>query len=673
VTLDEFVAKFERASRAGSGFKLRCPAHEDRQASLKADVGRDGRILLRCFAGCTTDAICAALGLSARDLFATSSARPRPPRSAAREVCRYAYRDIAGQVLYSKVRLVEPKDFYLEAADGRRTLDGLPRVIYRLDELLEARTVLVAEGEKDVDLLWGWGLVATCNDSGASENGKAPKWTADHTRQLHEAGAERVVILPDEDAAGLAHAEAVARSCTAAGLAVAVIRLPGLVVNSKADVSDWAAAGHTVEELRTLIAAAPAWSPSCPTPPPRTLQALDDGRYVFAVPEFGATFDLDRLRRERHQLIGELSVRCTLPGARTYAGVLSTADFNLSSAQTRQRHGALLGERAQTGQDLDWAGVLEEFCQRVLATDRAGRPAVLLRDVPRPQDDEDYEVEGLRLLARHPVVGFGDGGAAKSLTGLYFAGRLTLRGVPVLFADWELAAEDHRDRLERLFGADMPAVRYVRCERPLVHEIDRLRRIVRDDGLGYCVLDSVAFACDGPPEAAEVASAYFRATRQLGVGSLHIAHISKAEGGDQKPFGSAFWHNGARATWFFKAASVTPDGLTIGCFNRKANTGPLRPAVGFEITFAEGRVTFRRADVADVEELAAALPLWQRMRQLLGEAREPLTAATIAEQLGAPVKTVEKVVIRSKGRMFARLDGADGVSRIRLVPREEVA
>jgi hypothetical protein len=104
--------------------------------------------------------------------------------------------------------------------------------------------------------------------------------------------------------------------------------------------------------------------------------------------------------------------------------------------------------------------------------------------------------------------------------------------------DWELAGEDHRERLERLFGAKLPGVRYARCNRPFVHELDRLRRIVRDEALDYVIFDSVAFACDGPPEAAEVAGRYFQSLRQLGiVGSLHIAHISKADGADQKPFG----------------------------------------------------------------------------------------------------------------------------------------
>jgi hypothetical protein len=122
-----------------------------------------------------------------------------------------------------------------------------------------------------------------------------------------------------------------------------------------------------------------------------------------------------------------------------------------------------------------------------------------------------------------------------------------------------------------------------------VYEVDRLRRIVRDGNIDFAVFDSVAFACDGPPEAAEVAGRYFRSVRQIGGGSLHIAHVSKGEGADQKPFGSAFWYNGATCLWYVKQdeASAGTDSLRIGLFNRKVNLARLRPPLGFSITFAE--------------------------------------------------------------------------------------
>jgi len=66
---------------------------------------------------------------------------------------------------------------------------------------------------------------------------------------------------------------------------------------------------------------------------------------------------------------------------------LSIADFNLSSARARQDRAKLLSLRANTG-DLDWVGLVEEFCQRVLQAERTGQPAVDLRTLELPAADE---------------------------------------------------------------------------------------------------------------------------------------------------------------------------------------------------------------------------------------------------------------------------------------------
>ena len=389
---------------------------------------------------------------------------------------------------------------------------------------------------------------------------------------------------------------------------------------------------------------------------PRDFRRIDEGHYCLGLEQLGIEFVVDRLRRKWGELIGELTVRCDLAGARTFDGVLSVADFNLSSARARQERARLLADRSKAA-DIDWAGLLEEFVQRVLTAERTGEPTVSLRDLQRSSPDDAIDIEGLRLLDRHPIFLFGDGGAAKSYLALYIAGRLAQRGiVPALF-DWELAGDDHRDRLECLFGSDMPDIRYVHCARPLVHEADRLRRIVRDEAIAYAVYDSVAFACDGPPEAAEVAQRYFQVVRQIGVGSLHIAHISKADGADQKPFGSAFWHNGARATWNVKlAADTMPSGnqITIGLYNRKANLGGIRPAVGFEISLEANRTVFRRVNVADVSDLAGHLSIRQRMVHVLR--RGSLSPEAVANEVDASLETVKREVRRRKGT-FTLLPG----------------
>jgi hypothetical protein len=392
-----------------------------------------------------------------------------------------------------------------------------------------------------------------------------------------------------------------------------------------------------------------------------------EGSYALDVPDQGLSLVADRVRREHHELQAELAVYCYLPGARTVNGsALSIADMNLSSARARQDRAKLLAQRANTS-DLDWVGLVEEFCQRIIEAERAGQPAVDLRELPRPAADDALKVKGFSLPRRHPTVLFGDGGAAKSYTALWLAGCMAEQGLSVGFFDWELAGEDHRDRLERLFPDGMPRILYARCERPLVHEVDRLRRLAR--GLDYAVYDSVAFACDGPPEAAEVAGAYFRAARQIGVGSLHVAHISKAEGGDRKPFGSAFWHNGARSTWFVKAAeeSEGAESLTLAFFNRKSNLSKLSRPLGFEVAFAGDVTSFRRSEVADTPEFAARMTVTQRMQHLLNS--RPLTVTQIAEELDVGVNTVTQTVNRyvKKGRVFIVLDGQNTNRRIGLL------
>ena len=328
----------------------------------------------------------------------------------------------------------------------------------------------------------------------------------------------------------------------------------------------------------------------------------------------------------------------------------------------------LLAKRSQA-EGVDWSTAVETLCQRTIAAERAGAPAVLLRDVPKSAPDATLTIHGLPILREQPLMLFGDGGCGKSTLADAIAGELVKRGIPTLYSDWETSAADHRERLEALFGEQMPAVLYCRCEWPLTHEADRLRRLVLTHNIGYVVLDSVAFGCDGPPEAAESASAYFRALRRLRVGALLVAHVTKAETGDQRPFGSAFWHNGARSTWFARRSEADGDSgeMTLGLFHRKCNAGPLLPARGLRFTFTEGRIDIHQTDLAAAEDFAAQIPLWQRMERALRGG--PLTLAALADELDAKPETLKKTVDRSKGRMFTRLPGAGGSVRIALVDR----
>jgi hypothetical protein len=179
----------------------------------------------------------------------------------------YDYCDASGEIAFQKVRGYKngEKFFWLRRPDGHGdwingTAGVNTRIIYRLPEINEAiangYTIAVVEGEKDADNLWRIGLPATCNAGGASEPDKNPKWYPEHSEQLR--GAD-IVVLNDNDPAGIAHAYAVAR--LSLGIAASVRRLDfaahWLECPKGGDVSDWLAKGHTREELDELIEGAP--------------------------------------------------------------------------------------------------------------------------------------------------------------------------------------------------------------------------------------------------------------------------------------------------------------------------------------------------------------------------------------------------------------------------------
>lgn len=57
-----------RRTKPGS-WVARCPAHDDRGPSLSIRETDDGRVLVHCFAGCDTESVLDAVGLTFSDLY----------------------------------------------------------------------------------------------------------------------------------------------------------------------------------------------------------------------------------------------------------------------------------------------------------------------------------------------------------------------------------------------------------------------------------------------------------------------------------------------------------------------------------------------------------------------------------------------------------------------------
>ena len=64
----DILKRFTVVHRNGNSAKCKCPAHDDKQASLSITQGYKG-IAFRCHAGCDTRDILAAVGLNMKDIF----------------------------------------------------------------------------------------------------------------------------------------------------------------------------------------------------------------------------------------------------------------------------------------------------------------------------------------------------------------------------------------------------------------------------------------------------------------------------------------------------------------------------------------------------------------------------------------------------------------------------
>lgn len=647
MTIHEFLSRFDKVKATGGQFLVRCPAHADNSPSLAVKEGSDGSILLNCYANCSIDSILSSMCIELSDLFPTKDDAPKKTI-----VAEYIYQDEQGTILYKKIRY-SPKSFSQCRPDGNGgwiyNLTGVRKIVYRLPELLGQKAILFVEGCKDVDAAWKIGIPATCNPDGAG------KWLPEYGRMLVTQGVQRVAVIPDNDPPGIAHANTVAAGLQQVGIEVRMVPLPDL--GAHGDLSDYLATGKTRADLLEIIKKTPLWTRTEPVhiaieTKPREFTAHGEQRYSLKIHPEGITLEVNRLRRSSQELHGELLVRVNgqFPQARTFGdGILQIGDMNFSSTTTRTSRAKLLADRAGE-KNFDWYGVLEEFITEVIAAERKGKPAEVLADVEDEDEDIDaWKIEGFPLLQQLPQVIFGSGSAGKSFLALWLAGKLAESGINVLYADWEFSQIEHKKRLQAMFAPMPKNLLYIRCEHSLKHETDHLLDVIHKHKIQYIVCDSIGFACEGPAEASEGAGGYYRALRQLRIGSLNLAHTPKPTDDvrEAQVFGSVFFQNGARSVWFISRASENPAGeLRFGLYHRKSNVGALLQPKGFKLIFRGDRTLVEAINLKDVEELAAGYPLIDRMKAALVPG--PMTIKGLAEELGAPIAGVRAILNRHR-------------------------
>ncbi len=247
IKIEEVLSKLSNVTKNGSGYKARCPSHDDKTPSLSIKLGDAGNVLLFCHAGCKIDEISAAIEVKVGELFPTKS----KPITKSRIVATYDYRNENRDVLYQKVRY-DPKKFEHRKPDGDGgwiwKLGDVRRVPFRLPELLEglregSPIVCLCEGEKDAITVSQLGYIAT----------NLKDWRNEFTGFLQNC---HVRIIRDHDSAGVKLAERAAHLIKGNVKSVTVIDpFDGqpMPKDHGPDISDWIALGNSTKEFDVLL------------------------------------------------------------------------------------------------------------------------------------------------------------------------------------------------------------------------------------------------------------------------------------------------------------------------------------------------------------------------------------------------------------------------------------
>lgn len=135
------LERLEGVKRTGPGrWVAKCPSHDDKNPSLSVREADDGRVLIKCWAGCSSAEITAAVGLRLADLFE----RPLPSVGPVPRHQRFDWRG-AWRCLHHEALIAA-----LAAADAARgqplTTEDANRCALAAERLAEAASTLNAGG-----------------------------------------------------------------------------------------------------------------------------------------------------------------------------------------------------------------------------------------------------------------------------------------------------------------------------------------------------------------------------------------------------------------------------------------------------------------------------------------------------------------------------------------------
>ena len=307
------------------------------------------------------------------------------------------------------------------------------------------------------------------------------------------------------------------------------------------------------------------------------------------------------METERYGLVGELDVRTNgIPSVRHF--LYGPVDVSFKSSRDLA---SLVTEMEKLMSGPPWRQMINDIARLSIGQFTKGTPWILLREAPRAQQ-QGFAHKPL-LLAKEPTLWFSAGGGLKSYlaltlavmmeTGVDFGIGPALVRNHVAYLDWEWDVGQHARRLDTIISpADQERlganIIYRNCGgRPLRKQIDEIKRMVAEEGITYIIIDSASPACGRASDNDEIV-AFFQAIAQIGVGSLILAHITKADRSSQDDVATAFggvqWENQARSTWHLR--KIQEEGSTTADLvltHHKINAGNMNRPFALRFFFPD--------------------------------------------------------------------------------------
>lgn len=303
--------------------------------------------------------------------------------------------------------------------------------------------------------------------------------------------------------------------------------------------------------------------------------------------------------------------------------------FNLESAKTRSELAKEMAIRYKIKEAIDWKNLLEYLSVKTIREYEKGEPVVQItsQDKITPLEYLIYP-----LAPRNkPTVIFGEPGAGKSQIAVVFNILIALPWIEnplhleaptmptkALFLDYEADEEDIRRQMVSLvagIGLGPVTLNYRRSSLPLADDIEAIRNHIEEIGAECLLIDSMSLAAGGDLNRMDIATAYFRALRQLnGITSISFAHTSKDRETKTKTIiGSMLWEAGARSVWEIRGEE-DEDTLNIALFHRKANLSKRSKPLGYQITYENDiPIKVEWLDPKNVPEFVERMGIRQRI------------------------------------------------------------